>query len=107
MTHHPQVKEENSSVRKADESVLREEFEEFITVFSTTEINRMMRNALGKKRNDVVVDEILAFWLSKLHTERAEIQQDVHSILAMLDGDTDRVKIANYVRTYLLNNNVQ
>lgn len=30
-----------------------------------------------------------------------EIQGDIHSVLNMLDGDTDRVKIANYIREYI------
>lgn len=34
--------------------------------------------------------------------ETVEMQQDINSILAMLDGDTDRKIIANYVREYLI-----
>ena len=36
--------------------------------------------------------------------ERRELQRDVQSILAMLDGDTPREKIANYIREYLVDN---
>lgn len=50
-------------------------------------------------------EDYFKFFASKLHAKEEEIQQDVHSVLAMLDGDTDRVKIANYVRKYLLNPN--
>ena len=33
---------------------------------------------------------------------REEIQSDINSVLNMLDGDTDRKKIANYIREYLV-----
>jgi hypothetical protein len=33
---------------------------------------------------------------------KEEIQSDINSVLNMLDGDTDRKKIANYIREYLV-----
>lgn len=31
-------------------------------------------------------------------------KEDIELVLTMLNGDTDRVKIANYIREYLLTN---
>jgi len=41
--------------------------------------------------------------MTKNHIDEIEeIREDIKSVLNMLDGDTDREKIANYVREYLL-----
>ena len=37
-----------------------------------------------------------------LSQQKEEIQDDINSVLNMLDGDTDRKKIANFIREYLV-----
>ena len=47
-------------------------------------------------------ERMINIFLSKFEAHLLEQEQDINSVLAMLDGNTDRVKIANYVRKYLL-----
>jgi translation initiation factor 2 beta subunit (eIF-2beta)/eIF-5 len=37
--------------------------------------------------------------------EREKIQEDIKSVLNILEGETDRKKIVNYIREYLLQTN--
>jgi hypothetical protein len=47
-------------------------------------------------------DPCLESCLKAYEASREEIQSDINSVLNMLDGDTDRKKIANYIREYLV-----
>lgn len=44
----------------------------------------------------------LCFRCLDINEARREVKGDIQSVLAMIEGDTDRVKIANYIKEYLL-----
>jgi len=56
----------------------------------------------AEKRPKIIIEFIKQKIKEAQQRKVEEIQQDIDSVLNMLDGNTDREKIANYIREYLL-----
>lgn len=47
-------------------------------------------------------DVIPNYWLNIIAEREREVQQDINSVLAMVQGETDRKQIANFIKKYLI-----